>query len=814
MKKTEYPRNALCRLLTLGVAFSLTLAALRTGAADFSSTFDLSAEDWRLSDAAAALTWQSSDGSPGGHLRGSYSSATNSWYFVSPLAWAGDWSGYQTIKFHLAISSGHYPSSNTAGMVMIAGTNGATMTWRGPTPLWTWTYYEVSLNPADFGVDQATFAGIMGGVSELRILAEFVGGTETVGLDSVVVTATPPTIFTTDLRSTFSTGTTEGWGVVDDANISVGDEGRPSWALKGNDIQAGQYFKVVSPASWAGDWRNFAEIRFDLKWTSSSTNPPQSSILTLFGAGGQVVTWTAPLAQDFWHHYVVPLTPAAFGVEPDYFARVLRHVTKIWLHGEFNSGDDVTLFDNITVGTGPHTPVVHTTSLVSRFGSSGEGWLGYDNATFSWDPAGGFLGSGAAKIVDAGTGTARFQSPDAWAGDWHAFGALRFMVHQAVGSDFNAAIWIADFSGNVLEQTFAPPQRMWTPYTVDLTPDTFGVATGLFDMVMSNVACLWINSDLDTGNDTTWLDEVSLLPSTAPGAPLPDRGATFDTDAEGWRRGNLGSGGWDAPAAVHYYYGTTDNPSNCVVNTDGGSGTTVFYSPEAWTGDWRGFQSVAFDMNVVQGGQNYLVDPGVMIWVVSAHGSLVANCVETPPLKAWKRFEFALNPVAFGVTPAEYERIARDVVFLAIRSEWLTGTAEKEAMDNVVVSTNLTPYWAWLDDYLDAAELLDPAMAATTADADLDGRDNWNEFIAGTNPTNQLDYLHIERVSIMNTNCLLEFNSRTGRLYGILRTPSLAASNVWTLAVSNIAGTGSSLTVPSGVTGTRQFYRLQVRLSD
>jgi hypothetical protein len=812
--KTTYPPVAPCRLLALCGALAFTLTALHSQGSDWSSNFEASAEDWRASDSAATLTWESSGGTPGGYLHGSRSGSTNLWYFLSPLAWAGDWSGYQTIKFEFAIPSGHYPSSDTAGMVVIAGSNGMTMTWTGPTPLWTWTYYEISLSPTDFGVDQATFEGIMAGVSELRILAEFVGETETVGLDSVVVTATPPTVFTTDLRSTFTTGTTEGWVVVDDANLTVVDEGRPSWALKGNDTQAGQTFKVASPTSWAGDWRNFTEIRFDLKWTSSSTNQPQGAMLTLFGSGGQVVTWTAVPALDVWHHYVVPLTPAALGVESNYFARILSHVTKIWLRGEFNAGDDVTWFDNISVATGPHTPVVHTTSLVSRFGSGSDGWVGYDNATFSWDPTGGFLGSGAAKVGDAGTGTARFQSPDAWAGDWRAFEALRFMVHQTGAANYNAMIWIADFNGNVLQQTFTPPLRMWTPYTVDLTAAAFGVAPGLFDMVMSNVACLWINSDLDTGNDTTWLDEVSLLPSAAPGAPLPDRSTTFDTDAEGWTRGNLGSGGWDAPAAVHYYYGATDSPSNCVVNADGGTGTTVFYSPEAWTGDWRGFQSVAFDMNVIQGSQAYLLDPGAMIWLVSPHGTLVANCLESPSIKAWKRYEFALNPVAFGVTPAEYDRIVRDVVVLAIRSEWLSGTAEKEAMDNVLVSTNQTPYWEWLADYLDPAALLDPALAAATADADLDGLDNWGEFIAGTNPTNRLDYLRIERASIANTNCLLEFNSRTGRLYSIFRSPSLTASNAWTQATSNIPGTGSIMSVTPGITSTQQFYRLQVRPSE
>jgi hypothetical protein len=330
---------------------------------------------------------------------------------------------------------------------------------------------------------------------------------------------------------------------------------------------------------------------------------------------------------------------------------------------------------------------------------------------------------------------------------------------------------------------------------------------------MSNVACLWINSDLETGNDTTWLDEVSLLPGDAPSL-LPDRASTFAADAEGWTRGNLSGDTWAAPASVHYYYDATDTPSNCIVNADGGSGTTVFYSPEAWTGDWRGFQSVAFDMNVVQGSQAYLLAPGAMLWLVSPHGSLMQNCTETPPIKAWKRFEFALNPIAFGVTPEAYNRIARDVVMLVIRSEWLSGTAEREALDNVVVSTNVTAYWAWLADYLDPAALQDPALAAYTADADLDGVDNWGEFVADTNPTNQFDHLRIERATIADTDCVLEFNSRTGRLYGVESTLTLPQTNGWVQVTNNVPGNGQLLSLPVPRPHAQQYFRLSVRRSD
>jgi hypothetical protein len=694
-------------------------------------------------------------------------------------------------------------------MVVIAGTNGGTMSWTGPTPLWTWTYYEVDLTPEAFHVDQATFDGIMAGVSELRILGEFADATESVGLDNVVITETPPTVFTNDLRSTFTSGTRERWGIVDDAHLSVTDEGRPSFGLRASDIQVGETFKVVSPTDWAGDWRNFTEVRFDLKWTSTSDVQNYSPMLTLFGANGVAATWGALPVRDEWQHYVVPLTPEAFGaVNSNLFSQILSHVVKIWIWGEFNAGGDTTWFDNVTVSSGPYTPRVHTTSLVSRFGSSGEGWAAFDNATFSWDATGGFLGSGAAKVVDNGTGTARFQSPDSWAGDWSAFAALRFMVHQTGVSDYGARIWIADFNGNVLAQTLNPPLRLWTPYTVDLTPEAFGTNAAFFDTVMSNVACLWINSDLDTGDDTTWLDEVSLLPSTAPSAPV-ERYVTFDTDAEGWTAGNLSSGGWAPPSAVHWYYDSSANPPGCVVNGDSGTGTQVFYSPAAWSGDWRGHQSIAFDMKVVQGSTNYLSGPGAMLWLCSAHGDLVVNCRQVPSNTGWKRYEFGLTPIDFGVTPEQYDRIARDVAMLAIRSEWLSGATEREAMDNVVVSTNQTAYWTWLGNYFDPVALRDPAVSSLRADPDHDSADNWDEFLAGTAP-NQINFLRIERIFFTNATCVIEFNSATAHLYSVECTDALSPANTWRALTNEIPGTGLLMTIPVGdAAHAEQFYRLK-----
>ena len=55
------------------------------------------------------------------------------------------------------------------------------------------------------------------------------------------------------------------------------------------------------------------------------------------------------------------------------------------------------------------------------------------------------------------------------------------MVHQTGAANYNAMIWIADFNGNVLQQTFTPPLRMWTPYTLNIagTGSIMSVPSGI-----------------------------------------------------------------------------------------------------------------------------------------------------------------------------------------------------------------------------------------------------------------------------------------------------------------------------------------------
>jgi hypothetical protein len=800
-------------MASIAISLGTTLSA--RAQSDLVSPFDTTSENWRASTGTATLTWQASGGLPDGHLRGTGPSGTNSWYFVSPASWSGDWSGYKVLKFDFSIPSRHYPDAGQAGMVVIVGTNGQQMTWTASTPLWTWTHYEVDLSSDAFGVSQTVFDGIMTNVSELRILAEFSTSTETVGLDNVLVTATPPAAHGTNLVSRFTSGGIQGWRPVDDVTLTMDETvGRPSYGLKADDWMDGRSYKVAMPLNWAGDWRQFLQLSFDMYWTGDGASRTNVELVCIFGANGQTLTWNGPVPSGVWTHHTIPVTPETFGVSAAQLEAVLAHVSDMWIFGEFCGSDDITRLDNIILAVSTNGPARFTQNLLSRFDTDTEDWAGFDNATVTWNAAGGQSGGGL-QSVDSGGGTARFQSPESWAGDWRSFKALRMMLRPNVSArtDFNSSLSIVTWTGSNLYLSLPKPYGSWTPYTIDLTPETFGVASNQFDAILSDVACIWISADLVSGTgsaDTTRMDNVMLLTEGAAAGLPPDHTADFESGNQSWRYGgwNTGPSDWSFAGGFAPHVATDGNPDGHLENTDTHE-WTYWFTPETWAGDWRGMESVSFDFKIVQG--TSLFDSR-MISLCSPWTNLHAGVVTMPVPGQWMHYEFVLTPATFGVSAELFDKVMRDAVMLGIRSEWISG-AEREALDNYRISKAPDAYWEWIGGFYTGDDLANEAISGRFSDPDGDGADNWSEYIAGTAPTNRLDHLRIECALITNVTCWLEFNSRTGRLYGVESASALDVTNVWNTVTNDISGTGSPIALPAAIQDTQRFYRLNVRLS-
>jgi hypothetical protein len=93
-------------------------------------------------------------------------------------------------------------------------------------------------------------------------------------------------------------------------------------------------------------------------------------------------------------------------------------------------------------------------------------------------------------------------------------------------------------------------------------------------------------------------------------------------------------------------------------------------------------------------------------------------------------------------------------------------------------------------------------------DADSDGLLNWQEYVAGTNPTNALSCLKVERISEAGTNTTVEFQAVSNRTYSVLFSEVLDGAPWQTLTnlAAALTNRWESIRDPAG--GSSRFYRL------
>jgi hypothetical protein len=84
---------------------------------------------------------------------------------------------------------------------------------------------------------------------------------------------------------------------------------------------------------------------------------------------------------------------------------------------------------------------------------------------------------------------------------------------------------------------------------------------------------------------------------------------------------------------------------------------------------------------------------------------------------------------------------------------------------------------------------------------------NWQEFLAGTNPTNALSVFKIDSLVATNQS-VLKFQALSNHTYTVQYTPSL--TNVNWLSLSNLASrtTNRSITISEPKQSSGRFYRL------
>lgn len=484
-----------------------------------SSTFDSDMEGWRPHD-DVTLSHVPTNGNPGGYLHGDDWADGRSYRFKTPLSWAGDWSAFNLLSFDMK-KEGGTASGDDRELVWIHGGSGETIIHTRDVAFSDWTSHEVYLVPENFDADQATFDRVMGHVTEMSILGEYVVGDEKEGLDNVVVSTEALIPFSTDLISAFDADL-EGWTTDGDGAAEwTSSDGNPDGYFLGKDKAQGPVWHFVTPEAWRGNWLNLNWLQFQLKSVAGSLTHRERAMVCLSGMNGIELWWTGPVPHASWTPYGLALTPENFDTDPATFNSVVTFVKHLRIYGEVGSGTDRAGLD--TFGLYIERPPVTWPGLSSTFDSDMENWRKYEGVTLGWESTGGNPG-GFLRGYNDGSGVWHYVSPESWNGDWTGYRSIRFDHVILQGNDSgwtDPSFYIVGANDQTLGWYGGGSSNAWIRFAANLSPELFGVDQATYDAVMERVVEVRIRGEYVSGSEQEGLDNVylSTTPIAGPGLP-------------------------------------------------------------------------------------------------------------------------------------------------------------------------------------------------------------------------------------------------------------------------------------------------------
>ena len=280
-------------------------------------------------------------------------------YAIAPARYLGDWSAATSndtlgVDFYVRTSTTLFDF--VAPTYEISGPGGRATALPGVfLPADTWVRQSISLNEADWTLEEGEWEALLSSVTLLRVLTEYRTGPEDIFLDNVVLSFNPQrSDFSEGVCSTFEDGTLDGWRFVDNGAIRIDSlDGNPGQGAGVADL-TGVTGTALAPAKFWGDWSGLQDsgyLQFDLRIDNTSGGEIDKQYLISVSnetASAYVLPESSELssALDAWHTFRFYINEDDWTVTEGTWEDLVDNVEEVSLEIEFVVGNERASLDN------------------------------------------------------------------------------------------------------------------------------------------------------------------------------------------------------------------------------------------------------------------------------------------------------------------------------------------------------------------------------------------------------------------------------------------------------------------------------------
>jgi hypothetical protein len=255
--------------------------------------------------------------------------------------------------------------------------------------------------------------------------------------------------------------------------------------------------------------------------------------------------------------------------------------------------------------------------------------------------------------------------------------------------------------------------------------------------------------------------------------------------------------------------------NNCLVISNQGSGAVFCYLTNCTV-----CGNSAYGVNSGRFGANSLINNSIVYYNNSVYGNFyyltTMNNSCSTPLPYYGSGNITNTPLFVNMAAGDFHLASNSPCINAGNNSFVAGTTDYDGNPRIIGGTvDIGAYefqspssilsYAWAQLYN-----LTTDGSADFTDSDADGLNNWQEWIAGTNPTNTSSVLKMYFPSNTLLGLKVSWQSVSGKIYFLQRTADLAAQSGFSTLQNNLYGqTGTTAyTDITASNGGPYFYRV------